>query len=62
MGFIVLFVYDFVLHGFYHVDCIRLCIASVLMFCWYLIMYCMGFIVLLIFECILHGFQRVVGF
>ena len=61
MGFIVLLVFDCVLREFYCVVDISLCIAWVLSFCCYLIVYCMGFVVLLIFHCVLHGFSSFVG-
>ena len=61
MGFIVLRLFDYVLHRCYRVVGISSCIALVLSFCWYLIVYCMGFCVLLIFDCVSHGGYRVVG-
>ena len=52
MGVISLLVFDYVFYGFHRVVGISLCIAWVVSFCWYLIVYCIGFIVLLIFECV----------
>ena len=59
-GFIVLLMFDCVVHGFYRfVDC-SLYIAWVLSFCGYLIVYCMGFNVLWVFYCVLQWFYRFV--
>ena len=60
MGFIVLLIFDSVLHGFYCFVDIRLCVAWVLSFCGYLVVCCMGFLGLLIFGCVLHVFYGVV--
>ena len=60
MGFMVLSIFDCVLHGFYHVVDMWLCVAWVLSVCWKLIVCHMGFSVLLIADCVLHGFYRFV--
>ena len=52
IGFIVMLVFDCVLHDLYCIVDISLCIALVVPFCLYLIVYCIGCIVLLIFGCV----------
>ena len=52
----VLLIFDCVLHGFYRVVDIWLCVALVLSCCCHVVVCCMNFIVLLICGCVLHGF------
>ena len=60
MGSIVLLIFDCVMHRFYRFVDIWLCVAWVLLFCVYLVVYCVGLGGLLIFGCVLHGVCRVV--
>ena len=61
MGFIVLLIFAYILHGFYHVVDICLCIVWVLSFCYYLIVCSVGFIILFVFACVSHGVYGFVG-